>query len=89
MPTASLKRGSGWPSKHTLRYAVAGTHASLARRRVIGRIIEYVNREKLEARNLSPLDFTRALQRESVFVPAGNIEAGAVDYQMLANAMPA
>lgn len=53
------------------------------------RILSYVNRERLEARNLSPMDVVDALHRQSVFVPAGNMKAGETDYQIFANAMPA
>ncbi len=53
------------------------------------RILAYVNREKLEVRNLSPMDVVRALHRQNVFIPAGNIKIGEIDYQIFANAMPA
>ena len=53
------------------------------------RILAYVDRNKLEARGLSPMDVVRALQKQSVFVPAGNMKAGETDYQLFANAMPA
>ncbi len=52
------------------------------------RILAYVDREKLHARDLSPMDVVRALHRQSVFVPAGNMKAGAIDYQIFANSMP-
>jgi multidrug efflux pump subunit AcrB len=53
------------------------------------RILAYVDRNKLEARGLSPMDVVRALNKQSVFVPAGNMKAGDTDYQIFANAMPA
>jgi len=52
------------------------------------RILAYVDREKLAARRLAPMDIVGALRRQSVFIPAGNIKAGATDYQIFANAMP-
>ncbi|MEE8311148.1 MAG: efflux RND transporter permease subunit, partial [Candidatus Binatia bacterium] len=52
------------------------------------RILAYVDRGKLEARDLSPMDVVRALHEQSVFVPAGNMKAGDTDYQIFANAMP-
>ncbi|MFQ5789157.1 MAG: efflux RND transporter permease subunit [Acidobacteriota bacterium] len=52
------------------------------------RILTYVDREKLEARGLSPMDVVRALRRQSVFIPAGSIKVGDTDYQIFANAMP-
>ena len=53
------------------------------------RILAYVDREKLEARGLAPMDVVRALHEQSVVVPAGNMKAGETDYQIFANAMPA
>jgi multidrug efflux pump subunit AcrB len=52
------------------------------------RILAYVNREQLAARNLAPMDVVRALREQNVFIPAGNIKAGRTDYQIFANAMP-
>lgn len=52
------------------------------------RILAYVDREKLEARGLSPMDVVDALKRQNIFIPAGNMKAGDTDYQILANAMP-
>jgi multidrug efflux pump subunit AcrB len=52
------------------------------------RILAYVDRGKLEARDLSAMDVVRALHEQSVFVPAGNMKAGDTDYQIFANAMP-
>lgn len=53
------------------------------------RILAYVDREKLEARGLSPMDVVRALKEQNVFIPAGNLKAGDLDYQIFANSMPA
>ncbi len=52
------------------------------------RILAYVDRARLEARELGPMDVVRALKRQSVFIPAGNMKAGNVDYQIFANSMP-
>ncbi len=53
------------------------------------RILAYVDRDKLEARGLSPMDVVEALQTQSVFIPAGNMKVGDIDYQIFANSMPA
>ncbi len=53
------------------------------------RILAYVDRGKLEARNLSPMDVVRALKKQNVFIPAGNMKIGSIDYQIFANSMPA
>ncbi len=52
------------------------------------RILAYVDREKLEARGLSPMDVVQALKKQNVFIPAGNIKMGNIDYQIFANSMP-
>ncbi len=52
------------------------------------RILAYVDRTRLEARGLGPMDVVRALKRQSVFIPAGNLKAGSLDYQIFANSMP-
>ena len=52
------------------------------------RILAYVDREKLEVRNLSPMDVVRALKQQNVFIPAGNLKSGDIDFQIFANAMP-
>jgi multidrug efflux pump subunit AcrB len=53
------------------------------------RILAYVDRGKLEARDMSAMDVVRALHEQSVFVPGGNMKAGDTDFQIFANAMPA
>ncbi len=52
------------------------------------RILAYVDRERLEVRGLSPMDVVQALKTQNVFIPAGNMKAGDLDYQIFANAMP-
>ena len=52
------------------------------------RILAYVDREKLEMRGLSPMDVVQGLKEQNVFIPAGNIKAGDMDYQIFANSMP-
>ena len=53
------------------------------------RILAYVDRGKLQARNLSPMDVVHALKKQNVFIPAGNMKVGNIDYQIFANSMPA
>ncbi len=52
------------------------------------RILAYVDRDKLEARNLSLLDVQEALIKENVLIPAGNAKMGDVDFQIFTNALP-
>ncbi len=55
---------------------------------VLRRILAYVDRDKLESRNLSPMDVVRSLRAQNVFVPAGNAKFGDLDYQIISNSMP-
>ena len=52
------------------------------------RILAYVDREKLEARGLSAMDVVKALKQQNVFIPAGNMKIGDLDFQIFADAMP-
>lgn len=51
------------------------------------RILAYIDREKLEARNLSPMDVVDALSQFNLMIPTGNAKFGALDYQIDANSM--
>lgn len=53
----------------------------------IRRILAYVDRDKLTARNLSPMDVVRALKDFNTFIPTGNAKIGPFDYQINANGM--
>ncbi len=50
-------------------------------------VLAYLNREKMQARNLSPVDVMTALDRFNVFIPAGGAQVGGVDYSLNSNAM--
>src|SRR5713101_71313 len=51
------------------------------------RILAYVDREKAQARGVSPLDVTRAIQGANTMIPTGDAKFGALDYQINANGM--
>src|SRR6266498_2114172 len=46
-----------------------------------------MNREKMQARKLSPLDLMQALDRYNVFLSAGDAKFGKVDYALGSNSM--
>ena len=50
------------------------------------RVLAYVDREKLEAHNLSLLDVQQALLKQNVLIPAGSIKIGAQELQIFTNA---
>src|SRR5437773_4485911 len=51
------------------------------------RILAYVDREKAQARGLSPLDVMRAIQGANTMIPTGDAKFGVLDYQINANGM--
>ena len=53
----------------------------------IRRVLAYVDRDRLAARNLSPMDVVDTLKRFNTFIPTGNAKIGEFDYQINANGM--
>jgi len=52
------------------------------------RILAYVDRDQLEARDLSPMDVVRTLGEFSTLVPTGDAKFGDLDYQIVTNGFP-
>jgi multidrug efflux pump subunit AcrB len=52
------------------------------------RILAYVDRDKLQARDLSPMDVVRTLREFSTLIPTGDAKFGGLDYQIITNGMP-
>src|SRR4051794_537974 len=50
-------------------------------------VIAYLDRQKVEARRLSPLDVMRAMDAYNVFLPTGDAKLGDVDYALDSNSM--
>src|SRR5262245_59847123 len=50
-------------------------------------VLAYMNREKMQARKLSPLDIMQALDRYNVFLSAGDAKFGKTDYALGSNSM--
>ena len=53
----------------------------------IRRVLAYIDRNKLETRNLSAMDVVKALKSFNVLIPTGNAKIGDFDYQINANGM--
>ncbi|MEE9149893.1 MAG: efflux RND transporter permease subunit, partial [Candidatus Tectomicrobia bacterium] len=51
------------------------------------RILAYIDRDKLQARGLSPMDVVQALGSSNLMIPTGNAKFGTFDYQIVANSM--
>src|SRR5713101_586175 len=52
------------------------------------RILAYVDRDRLQARGLSPMDVVGALKGFSTLIPTGTAKFGDRDYQIITNGMP-
>ena len=50
-------------------------------------VMAYLDREKLQARHLSPLDVMKALDDYNVFLPTGDAKFGDTDYALDSNSM--
>jgi multidrug efflux pump subunit AcrB len=50
-------------------------------------VMAYLDRDKLQARGLSPVDVMNALDRYNVFLPTGDAKIGDIDYAMESNSM--
>jgi multidrug efflux pump subunit AcrB len=50
-------------------------------------ILAYLDRERMQARNLSPVDVMEALDRYNIFLPAGDAKFGWQDYALDSNSM--
>ncbi len=50
-------------------------------------ILAYLDRDKMQARNLSPVDVMNALDHFNVFLPAGDAKIGGLDYTLDSNSM--
>src|SRR5579859_1364471 len=50
-------------------------------------VMAYLDRQKLEARGLSPLDVMKAIDSYNVFLPTGDVKIGDIDYALDSNSM--
>src|SRR5579885_1545395 len=50
-------------------------------------VLAYLDRQKLQARGLSPVDVMDAMDRYNVFLPAGDVKVGGTDYVLDSNSM--
>jgi multidrug efflux pump subunit AcrB len=50
-------------------------------------VMAYLDRQKLEARGLSPLDVMKAMDSYNVFLPTGDAKMGDIDYALDSNSM--
>ncbi|HJT36685.1 MAG TPA: efflux RND transporter permease subunit [Pirellulales bacterium] len=69
--------------------AVPGAVAPVVYGGKIRAVMIYLDRVKLQARNLSPLDVMKALDDQNIFLPTGDAKFGDIDYAIDSNSMHA
>ena len=67
--------------------AVPGAVAPVVYGGRVRAVLAYLDREKLQARNLSPLDVMNALDKYNLFLPTGDAKFGNTDYALDSNSM--
>jgi multidrug efflux pump subunit AcrB len=67
--------------------AVPGANAPVVYGGRLRAVLAYMNREKMQARNLSPLDLMRALDNYNIFLPTGDAKFGTTDFALDSNSM--
>lgn len=67
--------------------SISGVIAPAVYGGVLRRILAYVDRDRLQSRNMDPLDVVDALEKWNTLIPTGNAKFGDIDYQLNANGM--
>ena len=67
--------------------SISGVIAPAVYGGVLRRILAYVDRDRLQSRDMDPLDVVDALQKWNTLIPTGNAKFGDIDYQLNANGM--
>ena len=67
--------------------ALPGSNAPVVYGGKIRTILAYIDRDKMQARNLSAVEVMNALDRFNIFLPAGDAKFGQTDYALDSNSM--
>lgn len=67
--------------------AIPGANAPVVYGGKIRAVMLYLNRQRLQARGLSPLDVMKVMDDYNVFLPTGDIKLGDTDYAIDSNSM--
>ncbi|HEV3435985.1 MAG TPA: efflux RND transporter permease subunit, partial [Gemmata sp.] len=67
--------------------ALPGSNAPVVYGGKVRTILAYIDRDKMQARNLSPVEVMNALDRYNIFLPAGDAKFGQTDYALDSNSM--
>jgi multidrug efflux pump subunit AcrB len=67
--------------------AIPGANAPVVYGGKVRAVMLYLDRERMQARGLSPLDVMKAMDNYNVFLPTGDIKLGETDYAIDSNSM--
>ncbi len=67
--------------------AVPGSVAPVVYGGRLRAVLAYMDRDKMQARGLSPLDLMQAIDRYNIFLPTGDAKFGKTDYALDSNSM--
>src|SRR5437870_6504457 len=76
--------------RYEVRNMIMGVPGSVAPVVYGGRlraVIAYMDRSRMQARNLSPLDLMRSIDQYNIFLPTGDAKFGNTDYALDSNSM--
>jgi multidrug efflux pump subunit AcrB len=85
--TESILYDTGRYEVRNMIMAVPGSIAPVVYGGRLRAVLAYMDRERMQARNLSPLDLMRAIDNYNIFLPTGDAKFGHTDYALDSNSM--
>jgi multidrug efflux pump subunit AcrB len=85
--TESILYDTGRYEVRNMIMAVPGSIAPVVYGGRLRAVLAYMDRERMQARNLSPLDLMRAIDNYNIFLPTGDAKFGKTDYALDSNSM--
>src|SRR5262249_9460421 len=83
----SLMYDTGRYEVRNMIMGVPGANAPVVYGGRLRAVLAYMDRERMQARNLSPLDLMEAIDRYNIFLPTGAAKFGKIDYALDSNSM--
>src|SRR5439155_8913286 len=78
---------TGRSEVRTLIMAIRGVNAPVVYGGKVRAVLAYMNRDKMQVRNLSPQDLIAAIDANNLFLPTGAVKFGKQDYALDSNSM--
>src|SRR5713226_8603986 len=80
--TESILYDTGRYEVRNMIMAVPGSIAPVVYGGKLRAVLAYMDRQRMQARNLSPLDLMNAIDRYNIFLPTGGAKFGEIDYAL-------